>query len=282
MSQKSKYKLVIFSDIHYAPEKPVNNGSVIDRKLTECALPIIEKLINKINNEIKPDVAINLGDLVEDFNDHDKDIINLNFIWNMLKDIEVPFYSLAGNHDLRSMSSRTEVEQIMEYEHSTFSVDMLGYHFVFLGLNVNESIGVEAGGIYKTQFISKEDLEWLKNDLEKNELPSLIFIHYGLAEDDMKGNWWFEKNPDHAVLGNRKEIKEILKNDENLVAVFSGHQHWTKKTIEDGISYYVVGSLTENINDDGVPDGVYFEVSLEGSKIEVKEKHIRLKQNYVN
>lgn len=126
MSQKSKYKLVIFSDIHYAPEKPVNNGSVIDRKLTECALPIIEKLINKINNEIKPDVAINLGDLVEDFNDHDKDIINLNFIWNMLKDIEVPFYSLAGNHDLRSMSSRTEVEQIMEYEHSTFSVLIAG------------------------------------------------------------------------------------------------------------------------------------------------------------
>lgn len=277
MSQKSKCKLVIFSDIHYAPERPVNNGSIIDRKLTEYAVPILEPLIDKINNDIKPDVAINLGDLVEDFNDHDKDIINLNFIWNMLKDIEVPFYSLAGNHDLRSMSSRTEVEQIMEYEHSTFSVDMLGYHFVFLGLNVNESIGVEAGGIYKTQFISKKDLEWLKNDLEKNELPSLIFIHYGLAEDDMKGNWWFESCPEEALLGNRKEVKEILKNDKNIVAVFSGHQHWTKKTIEDRISYYVVGSLTENINDDGVPDGVYFEVTLEGSKIEVKEKHIRLK-----
>lgn len=277
MSQKSKCKLVIFSDIHYAPEKPVNNGSIIDRKLTEYAIPILEQLIDRINNDIKPDVAINLGDLVEDFNDHDKDIINLNFIWNMLKDINVPFYSAIGNHDLRSMSSRTEVEQIMGYEHSTFSVDILGYHFVFLGLDVNKTSTVESGGILKTRCISEEDLEWLKNDLENNELPSLIFTHYGLAEDDMKGNWWFEKNPDHAVLGNRKEIKEILKNDENLVAVFSGHQHWTKKTIEDGISYYVVGSLTENINDDGVPDGVYFEVTLEGSKIEVEEKHIRLK-----
>lgn len=277
MSQETKCKLVIFSDIHYAPERPVNNGSIIDRKLTECALPIIEKLIDKINNEIKPNVAINLGDLVEDFNNHDKDIINLNFIWNMLKDIKVPFYSAIGNHDLRSMSSRTEVEQIMGYEHSTFSVDILGYHFVFLGLNVNKTSTVESGGILKTRCISEEDLEWLKNDLEKNELPSLIFTHYGLAEDDMKGNWWFEKNPDHAVLGNRKEIKEILKNDENLVAVFSGHQHWTKKTIEDGISYYVVGSLTENINDDGIPDGVYFEVTLDGDEIQVEEKHIRLK-----
>lgn len=277
MSQKSKCKLVIFSDIHYAPEKPVNNGSIIDRKLTEYAIPILEQLIDRINNDIKPDVAINLGDLVEDFNDHDKDIINLNFIWNMLKDINVPFYSAIGNHDLRSMSSRTEVEQIMGYEHSTFSVDILGYHFVFLGLDVNKTSTVESGGILKTRCISEEDLEWLKNDLENNEIPSLIFTHYGLAEDDMKGNWWFEKNPDHAVLGNRKEIKEILKNDENIVAVFSGHQHWTKKTIEDGISYYVVGSLTENINDDGVPDGVYFEVTLDGNEIEVKENNIRLK-----
>lgn len=278
MSQKSKCKLVIFSDIHYAPERPVNNGSIIDRKLTEYAVPILEQLIDKINNDIKPDVAINLGDLVEDFNDHDKDIINLNFIWNMLKDINVPFYSAIGNHDLRSMSSRTEVEQIMGYEHSTFSIDMLGYHFVFLGLDVKNKANVESGGILKTRCISEEDLEWLKNDLEKNELPSLIFTHYGLAEDDMKGNWWFERNPDHAVLGNRKEVKEMLKNDENLIAIFSGHQHWTKKTVEDGISYYVVGSLTENINDDGIPDGVYFEVNLNGNEIEVKENHIRLNE----
>lgn len=118
--QETKCKLVVFSDIHYAPERPVNNGSIIDRKLTECAIPVLEKLIYEINNEIKPDVAINLGDLIEDFNDHDKDIINLNFIWNLLKRIEAPFYSIIGNHDLRSMSSRTEVEQIMGYEHSTF------------------------------------------------------------------------------------------------------------------------------------------------------------------
>lgn len=186
------------------------------------------------------------------------------------------FYSLAGNHDLRSMSSRTEVEQIMGYEHSTFSVNMLGYHFVFLGLDVNETLGVEFGGIFKTQFISSEDLKWLKNDLEKNNLPSIIFTHFGIAEDNMKGNWWFARSPDHALLGNRKEVKEILKQDKNLLAVFSGHQHWTKKTVEDGISYYVVGSLTENIHDDGIPDGVYFEVNLEGNKIEVKEHHLKL------
>lgn len=272
----SKNKIVIFSDLHYAPEKPIDNGSIIERKLMEYAEPLLQKLIYKINNEIKPDLILNLGDLVEDFNDHDKDIINLNYIWNEFKNIEGEFYSCIGNHDLRSMSSRNEVEKIMGYEHSTFSFDINGMHVIILGTTLNNDIGTEYGGIFKAQFMSKEDLNWLKEDLEKNNLPTILCIHFGVAEDDMKGNWWFESNPEHALLGNRKELKEIIKNDKNILAVFSGHQHWTKYIKEDGISYYVIGSMTENINDDGIPDGVYFIVEFDGEKIEVIEKHIKL------
>ena len=32
MKKTSKLKLVIFSDLHYAPELPINNGSNIDRR----------------------------------------------------------------------------------------------------------------------------------------------------------------------------------------------------------------------------------------------------------
>lgn len=64
------------------------------------------------------------------------------------------------------------------------------------------------------------------------------------------------------------------KQDKNVLAVFSGHQHWTKKLQEDGLPYYVLGSLTENINNDGIPDGVYFEVNLENRNMEVIEHHI--------
>ena len=217
-----------------------------------------------------------MGDLVEDFNDHDKDIINLNYIWKKLQKINVPFYSCIGNHDLRSMLSRTEVEQIMGYKHSTFSFDKNQMHIIIIGTYVNNDLGTASGGIFKTQFISKEDLIWLKEDLEKNKLPVIVCTHFGVAEDDMKGNWWFETNPEHALLGNRRELKEILKKDKNLLAVFSGHQHWTKKIIEDGITYYVVGSMTENINNDGNPDGVYFIIEFDGEKIKVTEKHIKL------
>lgn len=272
----NKKKIVIFSDLHYAPEKPINNGSIIERKLMECAEPLINQLIDKVNNEIKPDLVLNLGDLVEDFNNHDKDIVNLKYIWNKFKNFQTKFYSCIGNHDLRSMSSRNEVEQIMGYEHSTFSFNIDELHIVILGTYVNNDIGTMSGGILKTQFISKQDLNWLKEDLNKNNLPTIICTHFGVAEDDMKGNWWFETCPQHALLGNRKELKEIIKNNKNILAVFSGHQHWTKHILEDGISYYVLGSMTENINDDGIPDGVYFVVEFDGKTIEVIEEHIKI------
>ena len=40
----SKSRIVIFSDLHYAPEKPINNGSKIERKLMEYKMEYISLL----------------------------------------------------------------------------------------------------------------------------------------------------------------------------------------------------------------------------------------------
>lgn len=277
MTENKKCKIIIFSDIHYLDKRPEKLDFRLSRKLTQYAIPILEKLTDEINTNIKPDITINLGDLVEDTYDHDRDIANLKFVWKKLEDIKTPFYSAIGNHDLRTMSRREEPEEIMGYKHSTFSIDIKGYHLVILGTEIRHELGTERGGIFKTQYISLEDIEWLKKDLKDNKLPCLIFNHFGLAEDMMKGNYWFEKNPECALLKNRDEIKKILKNDKNVIAVFSGHQHWTKKLEENGIPYYVIGSLTENIKNDGIPDGVYFEVDLENNNVNVIEHHILIK-----
>ena len=133
------------------------------------------------------------------------------------------------------------------------------------------------GGILKAHRVSEEDLIWLENDLKHNKLPCIVFSHYSVASDDMKGNYWFGRgNAERGVLGNSKEVKNILKKDKNLIAVFSGHQHWTKFHIEDGVNYYVIGSLSENINNNGIPDGVYFEVDLKDKNITIAEKRITI------
>ncbi len=223
----SKCKLIIFSDIHYLDKRPEELDFNLTRKLTQYSVKIIEKLIDKINEEI-PDVSICLGDLIEDTFNHDKDIINYTYIWNKLKNIQTPFYSVIGNHDLRTMSSRKELEKIMDYKNATFSFDLNGYHFIILTTDIREDLGGNDGGIYKAQCMSE------------------------------------------------KEIKEIIKSDNNVIAIFNGHQHWNKQLIEDGKNYYVVGSLTDNIDMLGVPEGIYLEVELEDREIRIQEKHIEI------
>lgn len=271
----SKCKLIIFSDIHYLDKRPKELDFNLTRKLTQYSEEIIEKLIDKINEEA-PDVSICLGDLIEDTFNHDKDIINYTYIWNKLKNIQTPFYSVIGNHDLRTMNSRKELEEIMKYEKATFSFDLNNYHFIILTTDIREDLGGDDGGIYKAQCMSGKEINWLKEDLVKNKLPCIIFTHFGLAEDKQIGNYWFEKNPEDGLMNNRQAIKEIIKSDDNVIAIFNGHQHWTKQIIEDGKNYYVVGSLTENIDMLGVPDGIYLEVELEDRKIRIQEKHIEI------
>lgn len=268
-----KLKLIIFSDLHYLDEK---HKEQTNRKLTKLAVPLLENLINEINTKIKPDICIHLGDLIEDTCDYNQDIENLQFIWKKLKNIQVPFYSIPGNHDLRSMNSREDIEKIFGYDHSTFSINFNHYHFVFLGLDVNNNMTDINGGISKTQNISNDDIKWLKEDLNTNKLPTLIFCHYGLAEDNMEKNWWFKTNPSDALLSNRNKIKEILRKHKNIIAVFSGHQHWTKKIEEENMNYYICGSLTENINNDGIPEGIYLEVEIFSNNIEVFNRYIKL------
>ena len=264
-------KLIIFSDIHYGPEdRGWHKG--LKRKLTQHAEALTKKLIGKIN-KIKPDGVVILGDLIEDVEDHKLDKINLKKIYSIIKTIKVPYYLLAGNHDLRTLS-RVDFEEATELKKWTFSKDVNGYHLVFLGLSCNGKLSQNDGGILKTRELSKKDLDWLKSDLANNSLPALIFIHYGLAEDNMAGNWWFGKNPEHALLQNRKEVKEILEKSGKVLAVFSGHQHWTKTIVENGISYHVLGSLTEDFDFNGKPDGIWFMVDIDKDNLKITERHL--------
>ncbi len=103
-----------------------------------------------------------------------------------------------------------------------------------------------------------------------------MFCHYGIAEDEMKASYWFEPHKEKALLGNRNELKSILKKDGKTIAVFSGHQHWTKHLQENGMDYYVVGSLVENDNRSGIPEGVYYNLDVNDEDVTVRKGNLRL------
>ena len=125
----SKLKLCIFSDIHYIDKKP---NWTVNQKLTEYSTILLDKIIDKVNNEIKPDVCICLGDMIQASKSKEDDINNIKYIWNKLKTINVPFFSLIGNHELKMMENSKEVLELMGYERSCFSSDIDKYHLIFL------------------------------------------------------------------------------------------------------------------------------------------------------
>ena len=268
------FKMVVFSDIHFLDRKYEGSRN---RKLTEYSKMLVNKIINVVDNDIRPDLCVHLGDLIQDTKNHENDLKNLNIIWHQLQNFKTPFYTLIGNHDLKMMSSRNEVLHILGYEKGSFSININGYHLIFLNTDVKNDIDNINGGIYKTQYLPDEDIQWFEKDLEENKnFKCIIFSHFGIADDNMISNFWFENDPESALLKNRNEIKKIINKYNNILAVFCGHQHWTKHLNENNIPYYTVGSLIENINNDGIPDGVYYIVEIENSKLKVTENHIKL------
>ncbi len=266
-------KLCIFADIHYIDKKP---NWPVNRKLVEYADILTEKLIDKINNEINPDIVIYLGDMIQASKNIENDKRNIIHVWNLFKKIKKPYYTLLGNHELKSVQSNDEILDLLNYKSATFSIDINEYHLIFIGTDINNE-----DKEYRTQYISERDLEWLKKDLEINKDKKIIlFSHFGIAEDvNIKENFWcYSDNGENLMIRNRNELKELIKN-KNIIAVFCGHQHWTKEIEENKINYYMIGSLTENINGDGIPDGVYFEVEIEKDNVNITEKHLNISNN---
>ena len=258
----------VIADLHYIDKKP---NWPDKRKLVEYAEPMLNKIIEQTNNNKNINFIVNLGDLIQSSNNKEKDKKNLKYINEKLKKIKIPIYHVLGNHELKSATSNKEVLRILGCSKSTYSFNHEDYHFLVIGTDVNQS-----DKIFKTQYISKKDLTWIKKDLENNSKKRIIiFCHFGIIDDpDIMNNYWaYTENGENLMLRNRKELLDIL-SPYNVIGILCGHQHWTKKLPYKNHYCYMLGSLTENIKNDGKPEGVFFDVILDNNEIEVHEEHI--------
>ena len=137
-------KILVFADLHYYGDDIKNALFSTERKLVQYAIPMLDEIIKICNNE-DISICVNLGDIIQDTNDKDRDIKCLEYMFEKLKEIKCPCYSVLGNHDLKMMDSIKEVEKIMGYDNSTYSVDYEGYHLVFLTTEVRPELGILRG-----------------------------------------------------------------------------------------------------------------------------------------
>lgn len=251
-------KFAILTDIHLGPEEYFKG---VLRKINKDAKVFLDDFVKEMNNDTKPEFVIILGDLVEDDNEvNDKD--NINYIVELLKKLECPVYYVAGNHDLKNISE-DELAELFHQKSLYYSFDKNNFHFIVLFSKILED---------RTIRITDEQKDWLQKDLGKTNKKCIVFVHHGLADQDLTGNPWFEGKPEKCLIVNRREIRNILSTSKKVISVFNSHLHWDKQDIHDNIPYFTIQSLTENEDDRGLASEAYAVVNIIEDNISVEIK----------
>ena len=179
-----------------------------------------ESLIAKINS-LHPDLVVNLGDLIYGYGTVSKEK-QWDKYEGVIKQLEVPYYQVPGNHDTHSKAARKIYGRRFGKYYQSF--DHGDCHFVLLDNTENERWG----------YFSPTQLEWLRKDLKEHQARAVfIFLHFPVWEPDRITPAYHEfwANTLHPLF---KESR--------VRAVFGGHYHAYGPTREfDGIRYFITG-----------------------------------------
>lgn len=218
---KPIFTFVQFSDSHIGKRPYYVN------QLTEAV---------KETNSIKPAFVIISGDLVEYGLAEEYE----NFLKIMQK-LKVPYYAMPGNHETLKGTWDDFKNYIKQPLYQSFVYK--NCQFILLNGSKNDK------KYYSTGYIDKEQMEWLKKELEKGKgyLYTFVFCHFPLEK-----KWGSNgvKNPE------RDEILSLLKKYKVAAYIF-GHRHRHDYSYSNGTTHILCGALSWNFTHSEVGYRIY-------------------------
>ena len=137
-----------------------------------------------------------------------------------------------GDHDAGCYPSnlnRSNCDYVKVFGDRCYSFDCKGWHIVILSIYPDE-----------------EELNWLKQDLSENTEKPVIFATHRLVVADKFTCWLGKKYSGCSMLMPRaKEVVGILKNQQNVKMVLSGHCHSNFRWDRHGITFISTAALLE-------------------------------------
>lgn len=231
-------RLGIVTDVHFGPEAR-HEGRL--RKLSAYAEPLLREFVERMNDVDRPDLVVNLGDVVEDESPA-LDRERYARFTELLGAATAELVHVAGNHDQMHLADG-ELTALMGLPDGPpwRSFDRGDWHFVVLCTRYVPGRSVH---------LPPDQIAWLEEDLARTRLDTLVLVHHPLCEMDCRGNRWFERQPHLCRVAERRQVRRVLEESGKVRAVFSGHAHWNHLSVIGGIPYVTLQSLIENLDED--------------------------------
>ena len=147
-----------------------------------------------------------------------------------------------------------------------YTFDRGGYHFVALDCcyRSDHQPYQRKNFVWTDSNIPPEELEWLKSDLKEAAKPTIVFTHQRL-----------DVSNDHGVK-NCVEVRKVLEDSSNVLAVFQGHSHKNELNQIQGIHYCTLQAMVEGA---GPESSGYSSIEIDDQKT-IRVAGFRKQANY--
>jgi 3',5'-cyclic AMP phosphodiesterase CpdA len=249
----------IVTDLHFGPEARWQ-GKL--RKLTHRAGELARDFVRQMNDEVKPDLVVNLGDDIED-ESREADLERYGECQAILRGARAPLVNVAGNHDLIHMNREDLSRAWQRTGPLYYSFDVGGWHFTVLHTIEKQDVEIR---------VPETQIEWLQADLAATKLPTVVLMHHSASEQDVEDSRWWPGRRHLALVKERAELRKVFEGSGRVKVVFNGHLHWNHVDVIAGIPYVTIQSLIENLDDDapGRPAAAHAVVHLSGRRLAMR------------
>lgn len=225
----------IITDLHKTPKADT------DTRKYSGAMAKIGVFMKAMEAE-KPNFIVELGDYVDMLTPETDPLKNLKEIDSLFMSFNGPAFHVLGNHDFDNIKRDVFLQNVVNtgipQGQTWYSWDAGGVHCIVLDADYTPdkfrpydmNTPEDTFWSWKDTSIPPQEMEWLKNDLKKTSLPTILFSHQTLDRTD---------DNDHNIK-NASLVRAILEESGKVLAVISGHDHQGGYSNIKGIHYIVM------------------------------------------
>ncbi|HCC70150.1 MAG TPA: metallophosphoesterase [Bacteroidales bacterium] len=235
--EENAFSFAFLTDTHLQPERNAAAG--------------FKQAIDTVNS-LNPDFVITGGDQIMDAlgqNEARADslydmYIEMSGLFNM------PVYNTMGNHEVFGLYESSGIDSSHPLYGEKMYEKRLGeryYAFNYKGWRfyILDSVDEREEGTGYYGHVSSDQVEWLKEDLEKVDpgTPLAISVHIPfITVQTQLHSGSTEANGDGLVITNSKEVLSLF-DSHNLKLVLQGHLHFLEDIYANGVHYITGGAV---------------------------------------